>query len=706
MGAAVVGVIGAETLEAPDQAGTAPGDRRFRPDVEGLRAVAVLLVVLFHAGVPGIHGGYVGVDVFFVISGFVITGLLLRERASTGGTSILDFYARRARRILPAATLVILTTVVASFLVLGAVSGAQVADDGRWAAVFLSNFHFEALGTNYFTASLPPSPLQNYWSLSVEEQFYLVFPTLFLLMARGRGRRSSPARMALACGAVVAASYTLSVVQTATHPSAAYFSPFTRAWELALGALVAVATTWLRRVPSRTAAALTWVGLALIVGAAVGFNAQTPYPGALVAVPVLGAGLIIAGGIGQPAFGVEGLLRRGPMQWMGKRSYSLYLWHWPILIIAAERVGKTRLPLADNLGLLVVAVVISAVTFAVVENPIRHWRIPSRPSVAAGIATVVLTVAVLSLFIAVSTHTGRATAVRSADPRTVQHQVAVAPGITRLPRNLQPALAAAPSDWGGYVSAPHCQVDVGQPSEQLAPCSLGDPHGKHLMVAYGDSHVLMWLPALDQVALRSHWRLVVLGKPYCPAGLVTPADPPGWGAVGGPYTVCDQWHGWAVSTIRRLHPNLLIVSQLTPYLRPAAHGGVETEVTPPQSAEGLVGLFRAVHEAGMAEVVLGDIPRLSEPAPACLSEHPDDVQACSVPATPDSGTIESRYDNFERLAASGAGGRYVATTPWFCSEVCTPVIGRYVVYMDQFHVTATYARHLSIVLGQALRPSM
>ncbi len=699
-------MIGAGTLESPDQAGTAPGDRRFRPDVEGLRAVAVLLVVLFHAGVPGIHGGYVGVDVFFVISGFVITGLLLRERASTGGTSILDFYARRARRILPAATLVIGTTVVASYLALGAVGGAQVADDGRWAAVFLSNFHFEALGTNYFTASLPPSPLQNYWSLSVEEQFYLVFPTLFLLMARGGGRRSRPARMAVGCGAVIAASFTLSVVQTATHPSAAYFSPFTRAWELALGGLVAVGTTWLRRVPGRTAAVLTWVGLALIVGAAVGFNAQTPYPGALVAVPVLGAGLIIAGGIGQPAFGVEGLLRRGPVQWMGKRSYSLYLWHWPILIIAAERVGKTRLPLADNLGLLVVAVVISAVTFALVENPIRHWRMPARSSVAAGVATVVLTVGVLSLFIAVSTHTGKAHAVTPADPRTVLHQVAVAPGITRLPRGLQPALAAAPSDWGGYVSAPDCQVDVGQPSEQLAPCSLGDPHGTHLMVAYGDSHVLMWLPALDQVAIRSHWRLVVLGKPYCPAGLVIPTDPPGWGAVGGPYAVCEQWHQWAVSTIDRLHPNLLIVSQLTPYLRPTVGGGAQSEVSPSQSAAGLVALFRSVHGAGMAKVVLGDIPRLSEPPPACLSEHPDDVQACSVPAVPNSGTVESRYNNAEHVAVAIAGGRYVDPTPWFCSRVCTPVIGRYVVYMDQFHVTATYARYLSVVLGQALRPSM
>ncbi|MGP0108670.1 MAG: acyltransferase family protein, partial [Acidimicrobiales bacterium] len=191
-------IVDERLLASGDEAGTAPGDRKFRPDVEGLRAVAVGLVVLYHAGVPRLTGGYVGVDVFFVISGFVITGLLLRERSGTGRTSILGFYARRVRRILPAATLVIVATVAAAYVVLGVVSGNFVADDGRWAAVFLANFHFEAVGTNYLSASLPPSPLQNFWTLSVEEQFYVVFPTLFLLVARVKGRFSLRTRMSVA----------------------------------------------------------------------------------------------------------------------------------------------------------------------------------------------------------------------------------------------------------------------------------------------------------------------------------------------------------------------------------------------------------------------------------------------------------------------------------------------------------------------------
>ncbi len=239
-------VLGQRFLDSGEEAGTAPDDRRFRPDVEGLRAVAVLLVVLYHAGVPHLTGGYIGVDVFFVISGFVITGLLLRERKGTSHTSILDFYARRCRRILPAATLVILASVLFSYLVLGTVTGNNTADDGRWAAAFLSNFHFESLGTNYFLASRPPSPLQNYWSLSVEEQFYVVYPTVFLFVAGARGRLSLRTRMAVVLGLVIVASYWLSITMTASTPTAAYFSPFTRAWELALGALVAVSTSWLK----------------------------------------------------------------------------------------------------------------------------------------------------------------------------------------------------------------------------------------------------------------------------------------------------------------------------------------------------------------------------------------------------------------------------------------------------------------------------
>ena len=237
-------------LDSGDEAGTAPADRRFRPDVEGLRAVSILLVVLYHAGVPGLTGGFVGVDVFFVISGFVITGLLLRERKSTGGTSVLNFYARRCRRIIPAATVTILVTVAFAYVLLGAASGNSAANDGRWAAAFLSNFHFEAVGTNYFTASLPPSPLQNFWSLSVEEQFYVVYPTLFLIVASVKSRISLRTRLTFVLGITIAASYWWSVVQTGSNPSAAYFSPFTRAWELALGALIAVNTHRLKAAPA------------------------------------------------------------------------------------------------------------------------------------------------------------------------------------------------------------------------------------------------------------------------------------------------------------------------------------------------------------------------------------------------------------------------------------------------------------------------
>src|ERR1700677_1931112 len=236
-------------LTSGREAGTAPGDRRFRPDVQGLRAVAVLLVVLYHAGWQPLGGGYVGVDVFFVISGFVITGVLLRERSSSDRTSIVAFYGRRCRRIIPAATLVILATVTLAYVILGVVYGDQTAIDGRWAAVFLANFHFAAEGTNYLSAQQPPSLLQNFWSLAVEEQFYLVYPTIFLLLAAVRSRLSLQARLAIGLTVIIVASYALSVVQTASDPTVAYFSPATRAWELALGALVAVGTKWLLRIP-------------------------------------------------------------------------------------------------------------------------------------------------------------------------------------------------------------------------------------------------------------------------------------------------------------------------------------------------------------------------------------------------------------------------------------------------------------------------
>ena len=361
--------------EARDEAGTAPGDRHFRPDVQGLRAVAILLVVLFHADIPGLSGGYVGVDVFFVISGFVITGVLLRERATRNSTSLPRFYARRARRILPAATLVIIVTVTVAYHYLGPLTGHETAVDGQWAAVFLANFHFAASQTNYLASQQPPSALQNYWSLAVEEQFYIVYPTLFLVTAGVFRRIPLRRRLIAVLIVIVVASYSYSIAFTSVNAASAFFSPLTRAWELALGGLIAVLGPSLRRVPRLSASIGSWLGLAAIVVASVSLTSATVYPGALVAIPVVGAALVIAAGTARPDLGAERLLRQRPFQLLGLISYSLYLWHWPILVVATQYRGATNLPVWDNVVLLLIATVAAVLTYLFLENPVRHAKV-------------------------------------------------------------------------------------------------------------------------------------------------------------------------------------------------------------------------------------------------------------------------------------------------------------------------------------------
>ena len=382
---------------AGGEAGTPPGDRRFRPDVQGLRAVAIALVVLFHANVPGLKGGYVGVDVFFVISGFVITGLLLRERETSGRTSLRSFYGRRARRIIPMASLVIIVTVIVSYHSLGTLVGHETALDGAWAAVFLANFHFAANGTNYLSSQLPPSLLQNYWSLAVEEQFYVVYPAIFLVVAGLALRMSLRRRLVCVLSTAIVLSLVWSVIQTANNPTGAFFSPLTRVWELALGSLVAVSTVKLSRLPEPIATALSWLGLGMILLAAVVFSAATPYPGWRVALPVCGTALVIAAGTVRPSLGAERLLGLRPFLWIGLISFSLYLWHWPILEIAAQRRGVATLPAWDDVLLLVGAGILATLTYRFIENPVRHAKFLVRrkwASLIMGLCLIVATLAV------------------------------------------------------------------------------------------------------------------------------------------------------------------------------------------------------------------------------------------------------------------------------------------------------------------------
>jgi peptidoglycan/LPS O-acetylase OafA/YrhL len=390
-------VVSSSTAKRSDSGG------RFRPDIEGMRAIAVGLVLLFHGYGSPFTGGFVGVDVFFVISGFLITSLLLREQSKTGRVSILGFYARRVRRILPASALVVVATVVASYYFLGFIAGGDVATDAKWTAVFAANIHFGLIGTDYFGSQLPPSPLQHMWSLGVEEQFYVVWPGLFLVMVLlVRGARHRVA-MAGVLAAIIGVSFGWSVVQTMSNATWAYFSPLTRAWELALGALVAVMAPVIARLgPGWVVEVLAVCGLVGIAASALLLTEATPYPGSVVALPVVSSAVLIAAGCADVNTVVGRVLAVRPMQWLGARSYSLYLWHWPFLIIAAQYVGQELSPW-QNSWLLLGAVIATALTYRLVENPVRRSRfLASRTGLSLGLgaALIVGQVLVAQWFIA------------------------------------------------------------------------------------------------------------------------------------------------------------------------------------------------------------------------------------------------------------------------------------------------------------------
>ncbi|MBO9705217.1 MAG: acyltransferase, partial [Arthrobacter sp.] len=317
--------------------GGTPGVRR--TDIQGLRAFAVLVVVLSHARIPGMTGGYIGVDVFFVISGFLITSLLLREIDRTGRISIRRFYERRALRILPAGTVVLVATVLYAAMLLPMGRLDAVATDAIWSAFFLANVHFALEGTDYF-AGTTVSPLQHFWSLAVEEQFYLVWPLVLLgivaLIARRRRRPPITRLACLAVAVIIAGSMIASGIETALSPTTAYFSTVDRAYELAGGALLAILTAAGTRLPRWYAgppqAVAGWLGLAALLFMVVAWNEATPIPGLLGGLVVLATAAVLASGIG----GLSGpcrLLSLRPMQFFGDISYSLYLWHWPLLTL-------------------------------------------------------------------------------------------------------------------------------------------------------------------------------------------------------------------------------------------------------------------------------------------------------------------------------------------------------------------------------------
>ncbi|WP_194420389.1 SGNH hydrolase domain-containing protein [Microbacterium abyssi] len=346
----------------------------FRADVQGLRMVAVVAVILDHL----LHwpaGGFVGVDIFFVISGFLITGLLLREHERTGTISFSGFYRRRIKRILPAATLVVILTVAASYLLLSRVRATDTFWDGVWASLFSANWNYAAEGTDYFQPDVAVSPLQHYWSLSVEEQFYFVWPWLMLLIlwlgakARAGSSSRSSVSVQLAIIAIIVGSFVWSMWETAASPTWAYFSTFSRAWELGIGAAIAVFAKSCARIPDEWRPALGWLGL---VGIGISLFVVTPertFPAPWGLLPVLATALVIIAGTGGEQRFLWPLTNR-VSTYVGDVSYSLYLWHWPVIVLMSTYLPLDTVP---NQAIAIAVIIGCSIgSYHLVENPIRN----------------------------------------------------------------------------------------------------------------------------------------------------------------------------------------------------------------------------------------------------------------------------------------------------------------------------------------------
>jgi peptidoglycan/LPS O-acetylase OafA/YrhL len=695
--------------------------RELRGDIQGLRAVAVLLVIAAHAGVPFLPGGFVGVDVFYVISGYLIAGLLYREVLLTGRISIGAFWARRARRILPAATLVTVVTVLLSVAWMSLLDARQVVIDALWASAFAANIHFAQQGVDYFTAveTSGPSPLQHYWSLAVEEQFYVLWPLLLAaclvvhrLLTRGRARRVErlPRSAVLTMlAALTAASLVWSIYATVASPTSAYFSTLTRAWELGVGALVAlVPPTFVRRLTRLTLETMAVAGAVLLLAACVLITPRTPFPGIVALLPVIGtAMLILSGAADVPSRRTVSsqVLSVAPMRMVGDWSYSLYLWHWPAFILPAVALDRAMTPFEKSIAVLVV-LTLSAYSYRFIEMPFRAGRpahkLPRRRALVLYPASAVLvTVTAAGAWWWTGFQAGEhgdnppiTVAGAPIDGRHDDTEALVRASVTAakdkraVPSNLTPDL----------LNLRDSIADVGDCDYEenvQTLCPHGD--GDRLVVVIGDSHARAWIPAFNRIIDVGDWMAYYLVKPQCTAAHLTIASLDS----DEPFTDCSDFQDWVVDQVAALHPDLVVVAS-SPPVNGVFDGG--KRIT---SVEGIIPVLRAGYDDLFLQLsqdadqvaLIRDVPK-----------SPDDPATCLSSGSPSLG--DCMFEPVERSTVLGdvavdsalaSGIEVVDPMPWLCYQgECPIVIGGTLSYRDTDHITTEYAANLWGELGSEL----
>ncbi|GEP47958.1 acyltransferase [Microbacterium saccharophilum] len=704
------------------------GASGFRPDIQGLRALAVTLVLLYHLWPDALPGGYIGVDVFFVISGFLISQHLFRELSQTGRVAVPAFWARRIRRLLPASLLVLIATLAGTALWMPASERIRAFTDIGASAVYAVNWVFARGSVDYLAQDDAPSVVQHYWSLAVEEQLYVIWPILIVgitlvvgavLRRRGRAFAWSGQRrtLTIALGVVFAASLVFSATLTATSPGEAYFNTFVRAWEFAGGALLALLVS---RFPAmqesssgkRAVAAtlLTWTGVAMILVASFTYTDASPFPGTMALLPVAGTLIAIMAGAQRGPVTLSGISTWRPIASIGTWSYSIYLWHWPIIVLAPFALQRALGDL-DRWIIVALAVLLGALSSRFIEDPARSRRWGRRPWREFAFAVVVPLVIVLVAALQVTAMTAsiaaaaeRAEAARVAAEReaaeSAENATAAEPRVCYgVAAMLEPELCIDPFTAQTAIDTAFAATDLDpnwcltQLHEEWRTCTYGDPEGPAGTLALvGDSHAAAMIPAFHEYFAKAGWRVDTFTRFACSAVHSDPATVSHWDE--GFRVGCANW-GARVQQELRDRTDISVVVYHVFDSRVFIPGDDALQL---QQRDAMREVWSSIEATGKQVLLLRDIPVTGDvDIPTCLSQ-------ITVPATaPCSQPVSTAVLDDPITAAAGVDVPMIDITDLFCTDgTCMSYIGGVVAYADSNHVSGTYARSLAPILGDRL----
>jgi peptidoglycan/LPS O-acetylase OafA/YrhL len=673
---------------------SSPPAARVRPEIQALRAVAVVAVVVYHLWPGRLSGGFVGVDIFFVISGFLITAHLVREVTATGTVSLPRFWARRARRLLPASLLVLAVSAIGVLILAPSSLWAQFYREIAASALYIQNWALAADSIDYLAAENGPSPVQHYWSLSVEEQFYIVWPVLIVaaVMIARWARRATLQWVIWILTTVVVASLAYSVVLTMVDPSTAYFATTTRAWEFGAGGLLACLGSNNRAIDSRVRVAVAWFGWATIAASLLVISGETPFPGYAALLPVVGTLAVIWAR--DAHLTPSSWSRWRPVQWLGDVSYSLYLWHWPLIVFAPLALGA-ELGSAEKLAIVVASVVLAWVTKTWVEDPVRRGALSrARPR-----RTFVVTAAAMALVVGAAGIGLNAIDLRASADKALAQQLAGEEcfGASALDPRHQPCVNPAldgivvPSVEAVTRDRSTTWDECAAVGTEARECVLGTPGGTRVALV-GDSHTHHWVTAVEAIAATQGWEIHMFVRGRCPFSSVD------WVRTDeAQASSCKEWNGNVNAALAAQEPfELLITSLRAQSNRELITGGLTATDA---ATEGFRNSWQPLIDRGTLVIGIRDVPSTTPALKECAATSESPQTECLRPLD----EAFSATDYLSVAAERVDGAALVDLTDYLCVPTgCPEVIGSVLVNRDDHHITAVYATTLAPYLLEAI----